>query len=456
MEIDLFIGRFHPLVVHLPIGFLLLAIIMELISIKYPEKFLLSQAVKLTLIAGILGSIVTIVTGLLLSNEGNYDIDTLNTHKWMGISILILSIILLSIKHFASDYSSKISMILSVLFFILISATGHLGGVLTHGEDYLFQYAPTFVRQIAGMEKNEKQDFSSIHPDSINIYTHILQPVLEAKCVECHNPSKKEGDLILTSFSNLMIGGEDGKIINTQDPYSSSLLTRVTLPLGHKKFMPPKGSPLSFGEIKILECWMSSGADSTTKFSDLKLNNELISIIERDYDLDYNEKPFIEKMLVEPVSSQTIEKLEQGEYLVMNLGVSTNMLSLKFQSNKLTTENLKLLELVKDQVTWLDLSNCDFSDDMLTSISKLINVTRLDLHSNPISDAEIAEIAELKHLESLNLYNTNISDSGLMTIVKMEGLKRLYVWQTKVSDQGLDQAQLKNPTLEIDNGFNLN
>ncbi len=456
MELDLFIGRFHPLVVHLPIGFLLLAIIMELISIKYPQKFLLSQAVKLTLIAGIFGSIITIVTGLLLSNEGSYNMETLNTHKLMGISVLILSVIFLLIKHFVSGYPSKISMIFALLFFILISLTGHLGGVLTHGEDYLFQYAPTFIRQIAGMEKAKKEDLSTIHPDSVNIYTHILQPMLESKCVTCHNINKNEGGLILTSFSEVLIGSENGGVINIQDPYESTLLARVTLPIGHKKFMPPKGLALSFGEIKILEWWIKSGADSTLKFSDMQLDDEMISMIDRDYSLDYKAKPFIEKIIVDPVSNQTVGMLESAGYIVEPLGESTNLVSLKFQSDKINIKDIELLQKAREQVTWLNLSNCGLSDDMIAKINVMQNLTRLDIHSNPINGKGIADLQVLQHLESINLYNTDLSDSGLFEIVKMRGLKRLYVWQTNVSDQALGQAQKENPDLKIDSGFNLN
>jgi len=455
MELDLFIGRFHPLVVHLPIGFLLLAIIMELFSIKFPEKFRLYQAIKLTLVAGILGSIITIITGLLLSNEGSYDPDTLWTHKWMGITVLIISVFALLLKHYKPEYSSIKSLVVSGVFFVIISLTGHLGGVLTHGEDYLFQYAPDFVKQIAGIKIVEQEDLSSLHPDSINIYKHILQPVLNSKCVECHNSTKKEGKLILTTYNNLMIGGEDGVIVNSHDPYNSTLLLRVTLPNGHIKFMPPKGPPLSFGEIKILACWTNAGADSTVKFSDLKLNSEMIAIIDRDYNLDYNEKPFFEKMIVDPVPDQSIDQLEKAGYVVESLGGSNNMISLKFQSANINLKTVEMLELVKDQVTWLNLSKCDVSDDMISIIGEMNNITRLNLHSNPVTDEGISHITDLKHLESLNLYNTNLMDSGLLKIVKMENLKRLYIWQTKVTDEALAEAKKLNPDLSIDHGFNL-
>lgn len=456
MDLELFLGRFHPLVVHLPIGFLFLAIIMELFSMKFPKKYNLNQAVKIALLTGILGSSITVITGILLSAEGSYNIDTLNAHKWMGISVLVVSIVALSFKQFISSYSIMNSMVLSMTFIVLISFTGHFGGVLTHGEDYLFQYAPRFVQKIAGIENIEKEDLSSLHQDSINVYAQIIQPVFEKKCTGCHNINKNEGKLILTSYKDLKNGGEDGLILNIQDPYKSTLLTRVTLPHNNKKFMPTKGTPLSFGEIKILAWWISTGADSTTKFSDVKLDNEIIAIIDRDYGLDYTDKPYYEKIRVEPVQVKIVEKLNEAGFDVESLGESNNLISLKFNPSTLTEGVVKQLEIVNEHITWLDLSNCFVSDNMLVEINKMHNLTRLDLHSNPITDEGITQLTRLKHLESLNLYNTNLSDSGLFDITKMEGLKRLYVWQTNVTERGLDQARSENPDLSIIHGFDLN
>ena len=39
MDFELFLGRFHPLVVHLPIGFIILAAILEGLNRLYKDKF---------------------------------------------------------------------------------------------------------------------------------------------------------------------------------------------------------------------------------------------------------------------------------------------------------------------------------------------------------------------------------------------------------------------------------
>ena len=79
-----FLGRFHPLIVHLPIGILMMAAILQLIAIKSTKfKNLLDPAISITLFWGGLSSIGAVSIGWLLSLQGGYDTDTLFWHKWL-------------------------------------------------------------------------------------------------------------------------------------------------------------------------------------------------------------------------------------------------------------------------------------------------------------------------------------------------------------------------------------
>ena len=86
----LFIGRFHPLVVHLPIGFLLLAAIFYYASRRTTFEPL-RQAVGPTLFLGALSAILSVIFGLALANEGGYDDQALFWHKWLGIGVALIS-----------------------------------------------------------------------------------------------------------------------------------------------------------------------------------------------------------------------------------------------------------------------------------------------------------------------------------------------------------------------------
>jgi len=77
-----FIGHFHPLVVHLPIGILLFAFFLELIQLKSSTNF--SQAILIGTIVGTAFAIVSATMGWLLSLDGGYDESLLNYHQYAG------------------------------------------------------------------------------------------------------------------------------------------------------------------------------------------------------------------------------------------------------------------------------------------------------------------------------------------------------------------------------------
>ena len=109
MNFELFLGRFHPLVVHLPIGFLLLSAIMEALSYFFKDKFKnLDSAIALSLLSSGFGAILSAIIGLLLASAGGYDDSTLFWHKWLGISLAVLSFLAWAIKTDRQEYPKTI------------------------------------------------------------------------------------------------------------------------------------------------------------------------------------------------------------------------------------------------------------------------------------------------------------------------------------------------------------
>ena len=80
LEISTFFGRFHPLLVHLPIGFLILAV---LISIKQKDKNLTyTKILRLIWFLAFISSFFSAIMGLLLAENGHYIENDLSLHKW--------------------------------------------------------------------------------------------------------------------------------------------------------------------------------------------------------------------------------------------------------------------------------------------------------------------------------------------------------------------------------------
>ena len=75
-----------------------------------------------------------------------------------------------------------------------------------------------------------------------------VQPIFEAKCLECHNPNKVKGKLLMDTAANLLKGGETGAGLVAGQPDKSLVVERMVLPKDHDDIMPPKGGPLAANE----------------------------------------------------------------------------------------------------------------------------------------------------------------------------------------------------------------
>ena len=79
----LFLGRLHPLLVHLPIGMIVALAALELATLVPRFKRAAASAGFMLALAAPL-AVVTAVCGWLLSLAGGYDAQLLAWHKWLG------------------------------------------------------------------------------------------------------------------------------------------------------------------------------------------------------------------------------------------------------------------------------------------------------------------------------------------------------------------------------------
>lgn len=85
----------------------------------------------------------------------------------------------------------------------MLSVTGHLGGALTHGEDFLSQP----LLSMFGFAPVKEVRKPIININEALVYKDIIEPVLEQKCVQCHNSQKQKGSLRLDTPELLLKGG---------------------------------------------------------------------------------------------------------------------------------------------------------------------------------------------------------------------------------------------------------
>jgi uncharacterized membrane protein/mono/diheme cytochrome c family protein len=267
----------HPLLVHLPIGMIFLLAVLEAAAL-FPR--LRNAAVNAGFILAVAAplAVVTAVCGWLLSLAGGYDESLLAWHKWLGIATalgIVLAAILFWRRHFASYRA-----VLFVAVFLLMAA-GHLGGSLTHGSDYLIRYAPGPLKKLLGVpDQKPAAKLSEAELRQLPMFTGIIEPIFESKCVVCHGPKKSKAKLRLDSFSALQDGSENGAVYNPGHATESPLVQRLLLPASHDDHMPPAGKPqLTVAEIQLVKWWVDIGAPETNTLNQLQPPLEILAAL---------------------------------------------------------------------------------------------------------------------------------------------------------------------------------
>ena len=447
---SLFLGSFHPLIVHIPIGILLFAALLNSIA-AYKKNKALEFSAGLALLVGSLGSALAAVSGYLLSASGGYDTGILFWHQWAGIALAIISFgawwIRTNRKKDIVFLKAKLSTWLVFLCVLLIIAGGHLGGTLTHGEGYLTAHMPSFLKSLFPASPREQQQNLPPQLDSVRIYTNIIKPILHAKCVSCHNPNKQKGDLVLHSAEGIMKGGKSGNTIVAGDIDKSELIHRVTLDQDNSKFMPANNQPpLTAVEVGLLKWWVASGADFNKNIAESKLDEKtkFLFAFYLGFDEESNKEIVLPK--VAPADSGILRQLKEMKLIVRSLAAQSNLLDISFiMVQKSNPEQKKLilqkLLSVKEQVYRLDVSNCALSNEEMKTIADFPNLNKLEVQKNNLTDEDAAPLKALQQLASLNIGQNAITDKSIAVFKQMTGLQKINLWQTQFTDEGAKKLQ---------------
>ncbi|MGC4038887.1 MAG: hypothetical protein QM764_23215 [Chitinophagaceae bacterium] len=448
-DVLIFLGRLHPLIVHLPIGFVCLAILIE-IFFRAPKFPNLQPVIKFIWLLAALSSTLSVLFGYLLSLQGGYDERILSLHKWSAILLAVLIHVCYFLKKSTSSklISKYTSPALLGACALLLIITGHFGGSLTHGSDYLTEHRPGSFSEWLGLssEKNVTKKINSL--DSADIFTDAVMPILKSKCVSCHNPQKRKGEFIMDSYDDLLKGGEDGPGIVPGDLEKSNIYTRITLPTDDKKFMPANGKkPLTQQQVAIIKWWIEMKCPKNGSITVLSPDSTMKKTLTTYFEIDESNNNL--DLSPSAAKAEKINELKQQGFIVSALSEKSNLLQATWMGDRNSKRDFsKLLEL-KDQLVWLRISNVGKLDDDLKIIGELVNLRKLTLSNNEITDENLSDLRELSNLEYLNLYNTKISNSGVEVLVKLKTLKQLYIGKTNIDPSLFDNLNKKNPSIKI-------
>ena len=302
-DLSYFFGRFHVLMLHIPIGVLVLAVGMEVLA-RWPRFFIergspwvgrssplveggsslverssplssplvergsllpdqrspLEPAMPLIWGAGALAAVATVVLGYLHASEPGFEGAGVDAHRWAGTALAFTAVLIWAWRGDAPGSFARVWPLGMLAVAALLIVTGHFGGALTHGPDYLTEFAPGSLRThgavAGGPARPRVTDIATA-----DIYLDVVAPLLAAKCGSCHNEGKRRGGLSFADYASLLKGGESGDVVKPGDPRSSELYRRITLPSGSADYMPKnQKNPPSPAEIEVLRWWIEIGA----------------------------------------------------------------------------------------------------------------------------------------------------------------------------------------------------
>lgn len=264
-----FLGKFHPLLVHLPIGFILLLAALEWLALR-PGWKELATANRVILLLTIPAALASVVCGWLLAGYGGYEANALFWHRWLGTGVAGAAMALWIIHQRGWMRAYRRCLFATL---ILLAVASHLGGTLTHGSDFL-----AWPKERAPQSAQLTEEQLLAKP----AYATIIQPIFDQYCVSCHGEKKSKAGLRLDSAAHVLKGGDSGPVLEPPGAEYSLLGNRLSLPVDDEDHMPPGGKPqLSTAQLAVVKWWLDSGAKTDgTVLNELKPTPEILRHIQ--------------------------------------------------------------------------------------------------------------------------------------------------------------------------------
>jgi mono/diheme cytochrome c family protein/uncharacterized membrane protein len=416
-----FVGRFHPLAVHLPIGLIVLVPLLEIAGAWRP---VLRESAGFVLALVCATCVGTLFLGYLLAYGSGDTGPTVVRHMWGGIALAIglLACLLLRPPWSAGGAPRIYPMLLASVMLILLW-TAHQGGSLTHGADYLTRYMPAPLKRFATLGA---VNAAVPYPDSF--YTRHIHPILDSNCAACHGAAKTEGALRLDTYEALMKGGKDGPVIVARETDKSLLIARIMLPAGDPHAMPAEGRPpLKPDQIAWIRAWIRAGASPGAK----EVAGVVIPSEPRD-------------LPPEPVGdySKWADEIEQmrhsqGAKLVPVSAKASDGLILSTVDAAPAFGDAQLSQFAKyaPYIVEANLARTQVTDASCEILARFTHVRALHLEGTAITGSGLAKLTALPRLNYLNLSETKVTGASLAPLKSMASLRHVYIFNTPAQSE---------------------
>jgi uncharacterized membrane protein len=459
-DIVRFLGRFHPVILHLPIGIFSLILLQELAAMFTRNK---APRSVLPMFLGAASAVLAVLAGFLLYQGGGFEGELIEDHLWGGLAFSCVAVLTFIVRAWTVTPGSSQAFFRILLFSSVgvMTYASHDGASITHGADYLTEYAPNPIRKLLGLEpKVEEKDIPAKPLEEQIVYADIVQPILEQRCVQCHKEGKSKGKFRMDTYDLLVKGGKEGDGIEPGNAEDSNIVYRAELPEDDDEHMPPDGKKgFEAHELAVVKWWIAQGADPVKTVADLELPDEIREAIGKLKFAPAKSEGAAEAPKSDLPSDElrsTVAKLSENfpGGLTFESQSSSNLTFTGVSLRKNLTDELfaKLGPLIPKMVS-MDLSATSVTDDSIALLASAKDLRMVRLSETGITDASMDTLSKLPNLESVNLYGTAVTDAGVKKLTALPNLKRLYLWQTDVSAEAITELQKAMPELQIVTGI---
>ena len=277
---------------------------------------------------------------------------------------------------------------------------------------------PNGIKSALGYEVFEATEIvlTEEHWEHANLYTEVVQPILNNNCVSCHNQKKKKGELLLTSVD--------------------------------EQHMPPDGKTQpSKEEIKIIGVWIAKNLPLDKTIGELGLEKDLFqSFFPKKTITDY---PDIE---IAKAPLDSINLLKNKGLHVDAISENTNFLKVSALNwPSFQDADIMRLNSIAPQVAILDLGGTQITDALFKDLAVFPNLTVLKLDHTQVTGEHIALLKPLRNLRTLNLTQTAFVEENLDQLKEFKALEKVYLYSPNQQRTGSKRLEESSVDVEFGN-----
>lgn len=448
-----FLGRFHPLLVHLPIGFAFLLIGALWLTKSVPARWIRQGMFWSTIVA-----LFSCLSGTLLYTSEGYTWESIQSHLIGGWCVTALSALLTWILWKTDSTTHWGSRGASLGLLVALTLTGHWGGNLTHGETYLTENLPD---SFPDWLKDEPKRVTvwNLHEENWEdtlFYAGAIAPILEDHCRGCHNTKNTKGELDMSSWEKLLKGGKNGPALVVGHPDKSQILQRMLLPLDDEKHMPPrdKRQPKK-EELALIKLWLASNKPLEVTPKQAKVTLAIMQPL-----LISQAKALYPETDVTPVSNDVLKEIRQAGFFVERISQTSPLLHVSCVNKPLFSgQDQKMLEPILQHIAFLDVARTKVGDEIWDWIEKMPYLTVLNVRQTQVTGKTSVSSSKLLHLKRINCTDTPLTTEGLAAMKRYTTVQKLFVGNTPAAQSTdrtekypflVDWGQISLPTLPTD------